>query len=89
MNYESIDKFEQEEDEGKVEYKLKLYPKPDSIRLEKLASQMNFRLTEGNGEAIYELGIADSGDTSVCFTFIRAGIAKIIRTKSVFPYIII
>ena len=54
--------FEKEDNEGKVEYKLKLFPRPDIVRLEKLASQMNFRLTEGNGEAIYELGIADSGD---------------------------
>ena len=62
MNEKSLPPFEKENDYGKIEYKLKLFPKPDEVRLEKLASQMNFRLTEGNGEAIYELGIADSGD---------------------------
>ena len=59
---ESLTPFEKESDDGMVEYKLKLSPKPDPERLEKLTSQMKFRLTEGNGEAIYELGIADSGD---------------------------
>ncbi len=54
--------FEKESDDGMVEYKLKLFPKPDEIRLEKLTSQMNFRLTEGNGECFYELGISDSGE---------------------------
>lgn len=65
MNQESnepVTPYEKENDEGRVEYKLKLFPKPDEIRLEKLASQMNFRLNEGNGESFYELGIADSGD---------------------------
>jgi elongation factor 1-alpha len=57
-----ISPFEKEEDDGFIEYKLKLFPKPDEIRLEKLVSQMNFRLNEGEGEAIYELGIADSGE---------------------------
>ncbi len=59
---EPVSPYEREDDEGKIEYKLKLFPKPDEIRLEKLTSQMNFRLTEGNGESFYELGIADSGE---------------------------
>ena len=62
MKDTTLTPFEQESDDGKIEYKLKLFPKPDTPRLEKLSSQMQFRLTEGNGEAIYELGIADSGE---------------------------
>ncbi|MHA2365083.1 MAG: GTP-binding protein [Candidatus Hodarchaeales archaeon] len=54
--------FEQENDEGPIEYKLKLSPKPNQERIERLASQMIYRLREGNGEAIYELGISDSGE---------------------------
>lgn len=59
---EALTPYEKESDDGKIEYKLKLFPKPDNLRIEKLSSQMQFRLTEGNGEAIYELGITDSGE---------------------------
>lgn len=54
--------FKQENDEGNIEYKLKLSPKPEKSRLEQLTTQMKFRLDEGNGECFYELGIADSGE---------------------------
>ncbi|MEM1537884.1 MAG: GTP-binding protein [Candidatus Nezhaarchaeales archaeon] len=50
-----------EVEEGNVEYKLKVMPK-DEERLEKLASQMKYRLNEGGGEAIYELGVSDKGE---------------------------
>jgi GTPase len=47
-------------EEGNIEYKLKLTGiTPD--RLEHLTTQMKWRLAEGNGEAIYEIGIADNG----------------------------
>lgn len=53
----------QESDDGNVEYKLTLSHKiHDQPRLEKLASQMRFRLFEGNGEALYYLGVADDGN---------------------------
>ena len=45
---------------GNVEYKLKLV-KPSASRLEHLTTQMKWRLAEGGGEAIYELGVDDSG----------------------------
>ncbi len=48
-----------EQDHGNVEYKLKI--KADDKRADQLASQMKFRLFEGNGEAIYVLGITDDG----------------------------
>jgi GTPase len=51
----------QEDNEGKIEYKLKLVnPTPD--RLNHLTTQMKYRLQEGNGEAIYEIGVEDNGN---------------------------
>jgi elongation factor 1-alpha len=49
-----------EEDSGPVEYKSILVDLGDD-RVEKLASQMKYRLFEGGGEAIYVLGINDDG----------------------------
>jgi GTPase len=48
-------------EEGNVEYKLKLLNPTDS-RFEHLVTQMNWRLKEGSGEAIYEIGVSDNGD---------------------------
>lgn len=49
-----------EDDEGAIEYKWRLVnPSPD--RFIQLVTQLNFRLSEGNGEAIYELGVEDNG----------------------------
>lgn len=47
-------------EEGNVEYKLKLVNPSDS-RFEHLVTQMKWRLQEGQGEAIYEIGVEDSG----------------------------
>eukprot|EP00456_Euglypha_rotunda_P033994 TRINITY_DN26219_c0_g2_i2.p1 TRINITY_DN26219_c0_g2~~TRINITY_DN26219_c0_g2_i2.p1 ORF type:complete len:119 (-),score=21.86 TRINITY_DN26219_c0_g2_i2:10-366(-) len=50
----------QESEQGNVEYKWKLVGKgPERIR--HLITQMNYRLTEGLGEAIYQLGVLDNG----------------------------
>jgi len=49
-----------EDDEGSVEYKWRLV-NPTTERFAQLVTQMNFRLSEGNGEAIYELGVEDNG----------------------------
>jgi len=54
-----------ENDEGNTEYKWKLVFEDDkerSTKLRKLSSQMIFRLYEGNGKALYLLGITDDGD---------------------------
>lgn len=49
-----------ESEEGNVEYKWKLVNiSPE--RFEHLVSQLKYRLTEGQGEAIYEIGIDDDG----------------------------
>ncbi|CAM9693756.1 unnamed protein product [Scytosiphon promiscuus] len=49
-----------EDDEGNVEYKLKLV-NPPLDRLEHLFTQMNWRLNEGRGECMYMLGYEDDG----------------------------
>ncbi|CAF3036359.1 unnamed protein product [Rotaria sp. Silwood2] len=58
-----------EPQEGNIEYKLKLVD-PNPFRLEHLITQMNWRLQEGQGEALYEIGVAvlgtvDSGKSSL------------------------
>lgn len=54
------EKLDKESDEGNIEYKLKLID-PTTTRFEHLVTQMKFRLQEGLGEAIYEIGIEDNG----------------------------
>ncbi|PAA63060.1 hypothetical protein BOX15_Mlig020151g2 [Macrostomum lignano] len=49
-----------ENDEGNIEYKLKLV-KPTTSRLEHLVTQLKWRLAEGQGQAVYELGVEDNG----------------------------
>jgi len=49
-----------EEEEGNIEYKLKLV-NPSSFRVEHLVTQMKWRLEEGQGEAFYEIGVEDNG----------------------------
>ena len=49
-----------EEDDGNLEYKLKLLDNSES-RIKRLASQMRFRCNEGNGECFYNLGVEDDG----------------------------
>ncbi|KAL7322956.1 hypothetical protein PS15p_210924 [Mucor circinelloides] len=48
------------DNEGNIEYKLKLI-NPSLERLEHLITQMKWRLSEGNGEALYEIGVDDDG----------------------------
>ncbi|MCE7737559.1 MAG: elongation factor 1-alpha [Candidatus Heimdallarchaeota archaeon] len=51
-----------EADYGNIEYKLTLSHHLDNVsRIEELASQMRFRLYEGNGEAFYYIGVEDDG----------------------------
>lgn len=50
-----------ERDDGNVEYKLRVTG-VGGRELEKLASQMKYRLDEGGGEAFYEIGVADDGE---------------------------
>ncbi|XP_059096502.1 GTP-binding protein 2-like isoform X2 [Tigriopus californicus] len=49
-----------EPQQGNIEYKLKLV-NPTEQRLEHLVTQMKWRLREGQGEAIYEIGVEDNG----------------------------
>ncbi len=49
-----------EVEEGNVEFKLKLV-NPTESRMEHLVTQMKWRLREGHGEAIYQIGVEDRG----------------------------
>ncbi|XP_029053158.2 GTP-binding protein 2 [Osmia bicornis bicornis] len=49
-----------EPEEGNIEYKLKLI-NPSSQKFEHLVTQMKWRLREGHGEAIYQIGVEDNG----------------------------
>lgn len=51
----------QEDDEGSVEYKRKLVD-PTPERKKHLTTQMKFRLNEGEGECMYQIGFDDDGD---------------------------
>jgi hypothetical protein len=46
---------------GKIEYKLTLFEK-DKQRIKHLTTQLNFRLNEGKGQAIYKVGVEDNGN---------------------------
>ena len=53
-----------ENNKGCCEYKLKLIFTPEEVREKKkikIASQMKYRLFQGNGKAIYIIGIDDDG----------------------------
>merc|ERR1711871_215729 len=49
-----------EVEEGPTEYKRKMV-QPTPERFTKLVSQLKWRLGEGQGEAIYEIGVDDDG----------------------------
>ncbi|KXS18217.1 hypothetical protein M427DRAFT_54042 [Gonapodya prolifera JEL478] len=53
-------KLPPEVEEGNVEYKLRLTD-VNTERLEHLTTQMKWRLHEGRGVAVYELGVSDDG----------------------------
>lgn len=53
--------YDEEIDYGNIEYKLKLNNISEK-RIEKLTTQMQFRLTEGNGECFYQIGVEDNGN---------------------------
>lgn len=57
---EKVEWLTKENDDGKIEYKWKLV-NPTADRIEHLTTQMKYRLQEGNGDAMYEIGVADNG----------------------------
>jgi len=57
---EKCEQFQHEREHGNVEYKWKLVGKTPE-RLQHLVTQLNFRLNEGAGEAVYEVGVHDDG----------------------------
>ena len=52
--------MEPENDEGNIEYKLKLINIDDDI-INRRSTQMKYRVYEGNGEALYFIGVTDKG----------------------------
>ena len=52
--------FLEEDYYGNIEYKL-FFDVKNKSRLDKYITQLNFRLNEGHGEAIYIIGIFDNG----------------------------
>eukprot|EP00884_Botryococcus_braunii_P008149 jgi/Botrbrau1/17335/Bobra.0015s0081.1 len=57
---EAITHIEAESEEGNVEYKLRL-KEPTPQRFHQLVTQLKFRLSEGNGECFYYVGVEDDG----------------------------
>ena len=53
--------MEPENDEGNIEYKLKISPKSEK-RKNELITQLSYRLNEGGGECVYILGVGDNGE---------------------------
>ena len=54
--------MEPEDDKGNVEYKLALID-PSPKKLDTLITQMGYRIQEGDGKAIYWIGVMDDGRT--------------------------
>lgn len=52
--------YSKEDDEGNIEYKLQLI-NPTEDRIQHLVNQMKNRIGDGNGEAIYMIGVQDNG----------------------------
>ncbi len=53
--------LEKEKPDGKVEYKL-ILKRLDEKRLDEIATQLKYRIEEGLGEALYEIGVMDNGE---------------------------
>jgi len=60
LNENIAKQMPKEVEEGNIEYKLKLV-NPSEERFVHLVSQLKWRLSEGIGEAIYEIGVDDDG----------------------------
>ena len=77
-----------EKEEGNIEYKRLI--SNNIRRLEALASQMKWRLTEGNGECYYYIGIEDNGTISKLnrILFIIVAVVAFIMNLNAFIYLI-
>lgn len=61
LHMEYLSSLEPEEDgTGNVEYKFQILPS-SADRFDRLVTQLNWRLTEGDGLCIYEVGVLDDG----------------------------
>lgn len=66
--------LEKESDEGNIEYKIHILSL-DPIKINRLATQMKWRISEGKGHCYYYIGFTDEG--------IARGISKICMEKSI------
>ena len=60
VTMETLKSFPAESDNGNTEYKLHL-KNPDAQKFDRLVTQLQHRMTEGDGECIYEIGVMDDG----------------------------
>jgi GTPase len=82
VNYNVNDFLPPENDNGNIEYKAKLL-NPSPSRLQHLITQMKWRLREGQGEAIYEIGVDDGGTlVGLTDTELKASISTLRKMAS-------
>lgn len=73
------ERLPQEVEEGNVEYKWRIVD-PSPERFAQLVSQLKWRLMEGQGEAIYELGVEDDGTLrGLCESDLEASVTNLTR----------
>ncbi|KAJ9110114.1 hypothetical protein QFC19_001785 [Naganishia cerealis] len=60
FGYEGIKLIAERDKIGHIEYKLRLLPSGPE-RFERLTTQLKWRLQEGGGQAVYEIGVLDDG----------------------------
>ena len=60
LEEEAATRIAAENDDGNNEYKLKLFNSSQD-NIEHITTQMRYRVDEGCGEAIYTIGVTDSG----------------------------
>ncbi|KAJ9119177.1 hypothetical protein QFC22_003669 [Naganishia vaughanmartiniae] len=60
VGYEGIKLIAERDKIGHIEYKLRLLPSGPE-RFERLTTQLKWRLQEGGGQAVYEIGVLDDG----------------------------
>eukprot|EP01128_Nolandella_sp_AFSM9_P003507 TRINITY_DN150_c0_g1_i2.p1 TRINITY_DN150_c0_g1~~TRINITY_DN150_c0_g1_i2.p1 ORF type:complete len:604 (+),score=159.55 TRINITY_DN150_c0_g1_i2:40-1851(+) len=75
--FDELEFLAPEVEEGNVEYKRALV-NPTEERLQQLTSQLKWRLREGNGEALYEIGTEDDGTPlGLCEEDLKASLANL------------
>jgi GTPase len=75
-----------EDDNGNIEYKIQLL-NLDSKRFHKLATQMKWRISEGNGVCYYYIGITNDGSPKgICHKYMKESIDNLIKITKYLKY---